>query len=65
MAVKTERIKKVGLLNGDGEIEEASRLYAVTEANKMVIYIIIPQSSYEVKLWRIVIVVTLVVQREE
>ena len=65
MAVKTERIKKVGLLNGDGEIEEASRLYAVTEANKMVIYIIIPQSSYEVKLWRIVIVVALVARREE
>ena len=60
MAVKTERIKKVGLLNGDGEIEEASRLYVVTEANKMVIYIIIPQFSYEVKLWRLVIVVALV-----
>jgi len=60
VAVKTERIKKVGLLNGDGEIEEASRLYVVTEANKMVIYIIIPQFSYEVKLWRLVIVVALV-----
>ena len=60
MAVETERIKKVGLLNGDGEIEEASRLYVVTEANKMVIYIIIPQFSYEVKLWRLVIVVALV-----
>ncbi len=60
MAVKTERIKKVGPLNGDGEIEEASRLYVVTEANKMVIYIIIPQFSYEVKLWRLVIVVALV-----
>ena len=63
MAVRTERRKKVWLLNGDGEIEEASQLYAVTEASEVVIYIIIAQSSYEVKLWRLVIVVPLVVEQ--
>ncbi len=50
-------------MNGDGEIEEASQLYAVTEASEVVIYIIIAQSSYEVKLWRLVIVVPLVVEQ--
>ena len=65
MAVKTERIKKVGLLNGDGEIEAASRLCVVNEANKMVIYIIIPQFRYEVKLCRLVTAVALVARREE
>ena len=59
MAVRTERRKKVGLLNGDSEIEEASQLCVVNEANKMVIYIIIPQLSYKLKLWQLVTAVSL------
>ncbi len=52
-------------MNGDGELEEASRLCVVNKDSEVVIYIIIPQSSYKVKLWRPVILVALVVQREE
>ena len=65
MAVRTERRKKVGLLNGDGEIEEANQLQALSSAGRTSIYIIITQSGYKVKLWRLVIVVALVAQREE
>ena len=55
MAVRTERRKKVGLLNGDGEIEETDPLEALSRAGKISIYIIIAQSSYKEKLLRLVI----------
>ncbi len=65
MAVRTERRKKVGLLNGDGEIEGATQLQVLSSAGKISIYIIIAQSGYEVKLWRLVTSVALVARREE
>ena len=58
--MRTEEGKKVGLWNGDSELEEASQLCAVTEVNKVVIYIIIAQFSYEVKLGLSVTLVALV-----
>jgi len=54
VAVRTERRKKVGLLNGDGEIEGATQLQALSSADKISIYIIIAQSDYEVKLGNLV-----------
>ena len=59
MVVRTERRKRVGLLNGDGEIEKAKQLQVLSSADKTSIYIIIAQSNYEVKLGRLVIAVAL------